>query len=307
VNYDSHLRTHILPALGHLPLNRIDRLEVKAFANDLADKLKPTSVHTVIGVLSTLLAEAVDSELIDATPCRRLKLPARRSATKVIASPVNILQIAARLDPLPAVMVITGAYTGMRWGELAGLAWKNIHLDDEIPRIAVGAGEGALHEIAGRLYLGPPKTASSIREVALPTFLIELLRQARNAAEGEFVFTSSSGKHLRRANFRQRCWDPAVTGVPHHPDPARRAPIALGMTFHSLRHCHKTWMNEDHIPAGIQDYRLGHTTPGVGEVYNHRNVRMQAPVAAAMQRRYDRSVAAYAKLHPALPGLPTTG
>jgi integrase len=304
VNYDSHLRTHILPALGHLPLNRIDRLEVKAFAHDLSAKLKPTSVHTVIGVLSTLLAEAVDSELIDATPCRRLKLPARRATTKVIATPVQVLQIAARLDPLPAIMVITGAYTGMRWGELAGLSWNSVRLEHDIPHIAIDADTGSLHEVSGRLYLAPPKTHNSVREIALPQFLLEMLRHARKAADGEIVFASASGKHLRRTNFRQRAWDPAAAGVPHHPDPARRAPIAPGMTFHSLRHCHKTWMNEDQIPAPIQDYRLGHAGHGVGEIYNHRNVTMQIGVAAAMQRRYEQSAAAYAKLPAALPGPP---
>ncbi|BCB83732.1 hypothetical protein Psuf_010450 [Phytohabitans suffuscus] len=30
---------------------------------------------------------------------------------------------------------------------------------------------GALHEVGGRLYLGPPKTAGSAREVHLPPFI----------------------------------------------------------------------------------------------------------------------------------------
>jgi hypothetical protein len=83
-------------------------------------KLKPTSVYTVIGLLSTILAEAVDSDLLDATLSRRLKLPVRRSATKVIASPVQISYIAARLDPLPPSILITGEYAGMHLCERAG-------------------------------------------------------------------------------------------------------------------------------------------------------------------------------------------
>jgi integrase len=73
------------------------------------------------------------------------------------------------------ILVVTAAYTGMRSGELAGLARANIRLGDGLIRIDPKVG--ALHEVQGRFYLGPPKTASSARDVHLPPFLIHLLHE----------------------------------------------------------------------------------------------------------------------------------
>ena len=42
--------------------------------------------------------------------------------------------------------------------------------------IVVDPDIGALHEVDGKLELGPPKTAKSARTITLPPFLIDLLR-----------------------------------------------------------------------------------------------------------------------------------
>jgi integrase len=49
-----------------------------------------------------------------------------------------------------------------RFGQLAGLQWLRAYLDDN-PRIEIDPEFGALHEIRGRLVLGPPKTPASGR------------------------------------------------------------------------------------------------------------------------------------------------
>jgi integrase len=125
--------------------------------------------------------------------------------------PINEpLKIAARTDPLSATLVITGAYTGMLWGELTGLAWSDVLLDQDIPEIRIPKDEGALHEIGGKLWLDAPKTDSAVRTVALPPFLAALLTAMREGARTDFVFTAERGGWLRRSNFRRRTWDPCA-------------------------------------------------------------------------------------------------
>lgn len=72
-------------------------------------------------------------------------------------------------------MTMTAVYTGLRWGELAGLRWSRTCLGEN-PRIDVDPDVGALHEIRGRLELGPPKSPASVRAVHLPPFLADELR-----------------------------------------------------------------------------------------------------------------------------------
>lgn len=58
---------------------------------------------------------------------------------------------------------------------------------------------------------------------------------------------------MRRSTFNRRVFRPAVDG-----DPRRGIyPVRPGLTFHGLRHSHKTWLIADHIPDIAQAKRLG--------------------------------------------------
>ncbi len=296
--YASHLRQHILPAFAQSPLDQITRIAVKTWAVTLANTLSSASVSSIVTLLSTILNEAAANGLIAANPCQRLRLPKQNRQEKVHATALQILQIAARLDPGPALLVITAAYTGMRWGELTGLAWDNVLLDEQIPALRIDPQHGALHEIGGRLWLDGPKTIASVRTVAIPAFLAAMLTAARRTARADYVFTSEHGGWLRRSNFRQRTWDPAVNGDPADRDPARRTPIAPAMTFHGLRHTHKTWIIEDGIREFVQDQRLGHYSPGIGARYSHVTPTMTHELVTKLETRYQHSLHTYtAKPH----------
>lgn len=294
--YDSLLRQHILPAFGQLPLDEITRAAVKAWGNALHARMASSSADSIMALLSTILGEAAANRLIPTNPCLALRLARTSPAERKHATPLQILQIAARMDPMSATLVITGAYTGMRWGELAGLAWNSVLLDQDIPAIRIPKEEGALHEIGGKLWLDAPKTDSAVRTIALPPFLATLLTATRERTRTDFVFTAERGGWLRRSNFRRRTWDPALTGNPAHLDPARRDPIVPGMTFHGLRHSHKTWMKEDGIDTFVQDKRLGHATHSIGDRYTHLTPAMIQPLLTALEQRYHTSTAHFATL-----------
>jgi integrase len=86
-------------------------------------------------------------------PCER---PASERPERPHATVEQVAAIAARMRrPIDALMVVTAAYTGMRWGELAGLDPDNVDLDKAT--IYVHADVGALHEVGGKLFLDPPR------------------------------------------------------------------------------------------------------------------------------------------------------
>jgi integrase len=300
--YESHLRIHILPRFGATPLDQITRIEVKTWGKQMCERMATASAHSILTLLSTVMGEAADNRLITHNPCQGLRLAHGKREEKVIATPVQVLQLAERMDPAGATMVITAAYTGMRWGELSGLAWDNVKLDQEIPAIVIDPLEGALHELGGKLWLDAPKTENSVRTIALPPFLVAMLTAARTAGRYDMVFTGTRGALLRRSNFRQRVWDPAANGVPDHLTPARRAPITPGMTFHGLRHSHKTWMKEDGIDGFVQDKRLGHATPSIGDRYSHITPTMTSNLVDRLEARYQQSLHDFAALPKTPPG-----
>lgn len=280
--YHSHLRNHILPRFGGLPLNKITRQDAKVFIKDLKTHLAQSSVASVMGLFNLLLREAVADRRIGFNPAQGLRVLSGGRAERTPATAVQINRIAERLHRRSdQILVITAAYTGMRWGELAGLAKANVHLGDGL--LHVHPDVGALHEVRGTFVLGPPKTAASARDVHLPPFLIDLLQEAIDNHDHELVFLGARGAFLHRSNFSRRMWRPAVNGD----IAAHTGPVLANMHFHDLRHTHKTWMIEDDIPEIAQARRLGHQVGGVRGIYSHVTPAMIARIANGMQTRWN--------------------
>lgn len=133
-----------------------------------------------------------------------------------------------------STLAITAAYTGLRLGELAGLTRGNLHLDRAV--LHVSGTAGALHEVGGRRWLGPPKTPAAVRDVRLPRFLVDGLDRLLHGHPFEAVFCTGRGGWLWRTTFVERIWRPACDGD----IAAGRATVISGLRFHDLRHTHRT-------------------------------------------------------------------
>jgi len=69
--------------------------------------------------------------------------------------------------------------------------------------------------------------------------------------------------------------------------------VVPGLTFHGLRHSHKTWMIADHIPEAAQARRLGHTLPDkIADLYSHIAPELDTHLLTRLQTRWERATAA---------------
>jgi len=297
--YRSLLNNHILPRWGETSLSNITGIGVAAWTKKLRAKgYAPATVATITKVLSMLLADAADDKLITANPIRprrRGKRTRVKAREQIWATPQEALQVAdnaAALDGSWAgVLIVTAAWTGARWGELAGLQRPNVHLDDAT--IVIDPDIGALHEVNGHFELGPPKTAESARTIQLPPFLIPLLRAHMDNHDHPHIFLTAKHEYLRRSNFSRRAMRPAADGNLHRKKPPVRIhPVKTGLTFHGLRHSHKTWMIADAVPEIAQSARLGHTLDDkIQKVYSHIANEVKHRLLQAIQDRWDKATA----------------
>ncbi|SDN05397.1 tyrosine-type recombinase/integrase [Allokutzneria albata] len=306
-NYRSLLDNHILPRWKTTPLNEITNRAARAWEKKLRaeGKLAPVTIDGILKLLTLILADAADEKLIAANPIRprrrgRRTSQRRRPRTrKVWAQPVEAVHAAdnaaAIYGPGAALLLITGAWTGARWGELTGLHRDNVHLfDDDTGYLAVDPDIGALHEDDhGNLFLGPPKTEKSARTITLPPFLVRLLRAHLATHPHPHVFVTATGAWHRRSNFSRRAMKPAADGTQHLPYPkVLLMPAKPGLTFHGFRHGHKTWMIADGIPEVAQADRLGHEIPDkVREAYSHVAPEVEARLLQALQERWEKALA----------------
>ncbi len=306
-NYRRELRNHVLPHWGERPIATITGADVHAWEGQLhAAGYAPTTVATFVKLLSRVLGDAVDARLISENPARRRPHRGPRVlrpvAEKVWATPEQVVQIAEHATDLGGatmgLLIVTAAWTGMRWGEIAGLQRSNLHLDTGL--LVIDRYVGGLHESSERMWLGPPKTAASIRVVSLPPFLTDLLAEHLERTDGVPVFSGPAGGWLRRSNVDRRVLRPAADGTLHLPTArVRLEPVRPGLTFHGLRHSHKTWLIADGVPEIAQARRLGHHLQDrVVETYSHVAPEVEQRLLDGLEARWH---AANAYLHPREP------
>jgi integrase len=293
-NYRAYLRNHILPRWDTTPLGTISALEVTAWVKDLRQRYAASTVAGIVTVFSMMLDDAVDEHLIAVSPVHRRRRRGRRRdhapsrSERVWAMPEHVLRIADQAralgGPSAALLIITAAWTGCRWGELAGL--QRHRVDVRRRTITIDPDTSALHESAHQLWLGPPKTPASARTITLPRFLAGLLQMHLATTTGSFVFTSPHGYPLRRSTFDRRVFRPAVDGDPRK----GTMPIRPGLTFHGLRHSHKTWLIADDIPEIAQARRLGHHLSNrLVETYSHVAPEIEHRLIRRLEHRWRRA------------------
>jgi integrase len=165
---DSYLvQNHVKPALGRCRLKKLGPLDVQAFYRDKLDAgLSPSTVNKIHTVLHKALSQAVQWSLVPRNVSKAVKPPSptpqaemRPLSTKEARS----LLEAARGERLEALYVLA-VTTGMRRGELLGLKWSDLDLENatvSVWRTLTRADNGK------GVALGEPKTR---RAVALSAF-----------------------------------------------------------------------------------------------------------------------------------------
>ena len=113
-------------------------------------------------MLALIFEAAVASDLIGRSPCRGVKLPPARRPEMRFLDVDEIEALAVPVDPRYRVLVLTAAYTGLRFGEAAGLEVEGLDLLRR--RLTVTQ---ALGDVAGELTLVRSKTAAARRTVTL--------------------------------------------------------------------------------------------------------------------------------------------
>lgn len=238
----------------------------------------PLSSRTVMHVsrmLNTALEWAVEAEAIRTNPCRKIPRATRRRATstKVEADQFWTQEqarqfLASVRDDELYPLWLTALSLGLRKGELLGLRWSDVDLDDA--RVTIRRNRV---KVGTKIVEGPPKTESSKRSIGLDTDLAAVLRKYRKEQaerkmrlpEGVWqgggdwhVFCRADGSPLRPdgvySMFRGRV---AKAGLPQ-----------IGV--HGLRHTHATIGLTHGVPMKVMQERLGHSSISItGDTYSH--------------------------------------
>lgn len=258
VSYEGLLRLHILPYFRKAPIGRIQRPHVQQWISALiAAGVGPGTVRNAYRVLARLLQEAENSRMIQRNPAKRIPLPKSSREEMRFLSAEQIRALADAIDPRHRALILMAGFTGLRWGELAGLRAE--HLD--LLRGTVDVREALTEAGSGVVWVVPTKTGQR-RTVPLPRFLCKMLTEQLASYPGPdgLVFSSTEGGPLRRNNLYSRHFKPAL----------RRAGLDEKVRFHDLRHSAASIAIAMGANVKQVQQMLGHTSATVTlDTYSH--------------------------------------
>jgi integrase len=132
-------------------------------------------VQSIHAVLRNALESAVREELIPRNVARLVQVPAPRyKVNRGLTVSQSKATLKAAADHRLAALYVLALFLGLRRGELLGLRWEHVDLDQAKLEVVE-----TLQRVGGSLRLVPPKTADSARTVPLPPVCLEALKEHR--------------------------------------------------------------------------------------------------------------------------------
>jgi integrase len=122
---------------------------------------------------------AEEDELIRRSPCRIKGAGIESSPERPVATLVQVYEIADRIGPRYRALVLVATFGSLRWGELLRL--QRIDVDRDARTIRV---RRAYQEVAGKLVVGPPKSAAGSRTVTKPSLIVPRAAVAPSVLRG---------------------------------------------------------------------------------------------------------------------------
>ena len=286
--YSEQVRLHIKPALNAVKLDALNAHTIQNFYNKLGEAqgeksgLSAKSIKNIHGILHKALQQAVAIGYIRFNPSEACKLP--RIEKKDI-KPLDDEQVKAFLKAIEGhrheTLYKVALFTGIREGEVLGLMWDCVDLDNGT--ITINKQLRREQKKGGEYYFSPPKNDKT-RTITPAPWIIKLLRvhrakQAENRLKaGELwkdtglVFTNEIGELISYRTVYD-CFKRVVAtiGCPN-------------TRFHDLRHTYAVASIRSGDDIKTVQGNLGHATVAFTlDVYAHFTEQMKRDSAARME------------------------
>lgn len=285
-SYRCQIENYIRPNLGKIKLEALSTPDIQRFYNGMTAKgLAPKTVIITHGVLHKALQQAVAIGYLRFNPSDACTLPRseRKELKPLDDDAINAFLTAVKGHPHETVFLVT-LFTGMRQGEVLGLTWECVDLDNSSLLINKQL-QKAMNAEGKRVYSIISTKNSKGRKITLAPTVVELLRrqkatqeawkQAAGPAwqESGLVFTNELGEHLTH-NTVYLEYKKIVRTI-GRPD-AR---------FHDLRHSYAVAAIKSGDDIKTVQGNLGHATANFTlDVYGHVTDQMKRDSADRMER-----------------------
>lgn len=262
----------ILPELGGAPMHVITADQVAAWYDGLPAEHSAQRGHAY-ALLRSLFEQAISENRVTmVNPCRIKGAGVTRRARKIKPATLAELQTIVEASPEHVrALLLTSAWCGLRFGELAELRRRDVDLKAGV--LSVGRG---YVRVDGRDVVDTPKSDAGVREVAIPPHIIPMLeahlKEHTKRGPSALVFTTSTGRRWTQGHLYK------------HWMPARETAGRPDLRVHDLRHTAAVLAAQSGATLADLMARLGHSTPAAAMRYQHTAQGRDAAIALALSQ-----------------------
>lgn len=285
-SYETIVRRHIVPALGKLPLQKLQPMHLQSLysqklqggrADGKPGGLSPRTVRYIHSVIFEALKHAVKWQIVPRNVAEAVEppRPARQEMQVLTEDQVRKFLATVQDDRFYAAYLLA-ITTGMRRGEILGLRWQDVDLKQGV----VSINQILVRTSSHGLVFQAPKTDRSRRTIAISPTVVQALRQQKKRQAEEklifgpdytdtgLVFTMPEGHCVEPRNLtRQFELRLKKAGLPR-------------VRFHDLRHTHATLLLQKEVHPKVVAERLGHSNINITlDTYSHVIPGMQREAA----------------------------
>lgn len=192
--------TKILPYFKDKSISDITAADIRAWQNTLIkENFAPTYLKTINNQMSALFNYACRYYDLESNPCRKAGSIGKSKADDMdFWTKEEFDQFLTAFEKKPEAYMAFKLlfWTGMRIGEMLALTFEDVNLEERVISITKN-----LVRVKGEDKIHPPKTPKGVREITIPPFLAEDLREYFSRQYGIlpneriFRFTKSFMEH----------------------------------------------------------------------------------------------------------------
>lgn len=255
-HYESYIRNHIIPGIGHWKISKLEGHHVESFVDEVnAKDISQRTKKHIFRILSSALLrgkkQGIKEHIMEDIEAPRVERKEIEYWT--LEEMQTFLQhLNSKNHSMPFILALA---TGMRKGEVMGMRWPMVDFENNTISVT-----NQLKQDGEKEWILSPqlKTKTSYRTIKMDEDTMKLLKQHKKQQEKDklkagpdyedmdLVCATSTGGPIKpsylQTVFKRTCKKSGVKKI----------------SFHGLRHTHATLLLMDGIHPKIVQERLGH-------------------------------------------------
>lgn len=194
--YFNTIYKHIIPSIGHIPLNKVTRSDIQGMIDSRYDK--PSTCSKIMNTCRQLFEDALDDDLIYKNPCRKVNQPKsiQKETDPFTDKELSAIQKAV-LMPMDRTFINILFAFGVQRGEALGLM-KN---DFDFPNQKVYFQRSITFDKNNAIINPFMKTSYSHRTLYIPNAFLDSLKDYVDSLPGIYLFTLQNGNLMTKSSY----------------------------------------------------------------------------------------------------------